>query len=77
MKCVSCGLTMSEAEEFAGGKVGYNVCVYCGDSDGNLKPKNEVREGMINFWMKRENIDRKTAEKKTDEYMSTQPAWKA
>lgn len=67
---------MTRAEEFGGGKINNSSCVYCSDSEGNLKPRNEVREGMINFWMQRENIDRKTAEKKTDEYMSAQPAWK-
>jgi hypothetical protein len=67
---------MHKAEEFGGGKMNNSSCVYCSDSEGNLKPRNEVREGMVQFWMKRENIDRKTAEKKTDEYMSSQPAWK-
>jgi thioredoxin-related protein len=67
---------MTKAEEFGGGKLGNKTCVYCSDSEGNLKPRNEVREGMVNFWMQRENIDRSTAEKKTDEYMSIQPAWK-
>ncbi|MFX1262755.1 MAG: zinc ribbon domain-containing protein [Promethearchaeota archaeon] len=76
MKCESCGMTMTKAEEFGGGKLGNKTCVYCSDGEGNLKPRNEVREGMINFWMQRENIDRSTAEKKTDEYMSIQPAWK-
>ncbi|MHA1938943.1 MAG: zinc ribbon domain-containing protein [Candidatus Thorarchaeota archaeon] len=76
MKCESCGMTMHKPEEFGGGKLDNKTCVYCSDSDGNLKPMNEVREGMIHFWMQRESIDRKTAEKKTDEYMSIQPAWK-
>ncbi|MHA2024453.1 MAG: zinc ribbon domain-containing protein [Candidatus Thorarchaeota archaeon] len=77
MKCVSCGLTMDKAEEFGGHKVGNKSCVYCSDSKGNLKPKNDVREGMVQFWMQRESIDRTTAEKKTDEYMKTMPAWKS
>lgn len=67
---------MTKAEEFGGGKLGNKTCVYCSDREGNLKPRNEVREGMIHFWMQREKIDRSTAEKKTDEYMSNQPAWK-
>lgn len=68
---------MTKPEEFGGHKVGNKSCVYCSDSDGKLKPKNEVREGMVKFWMQRENIDRATAEKKTDEYMDSMPAWKA
>ncbi len=68
---------MTKPEEFGGHKVGNESCVYCSDSEGKLKPKNEVREGMVNFWMQREKIDRATAEKKTDEYMDSMPAWKA
>ncbi|MHA2222752.1 MAG: zinc ribbon domain-containing protein [Candidatus Thorarchaeota archaeon] len=77
MECVSCGMTMEKSEEFGGHKVGNKSCVYCSDSEGILKPKNEVREGMVNFWMQRESIDRSTAEEKTDEYMSKMPAWKS
>jgi hypothetical protein len=69
-------MTMEKPEEFGGHKVGNSSCVYCSDSEGNLKPRNEVREGMIQFWMQREEIDRDLAEKKTDEYMSSMPAWK-
>ncbi|MFX1416505.1 MAG: zinc ribbon domain-containing protein [Promethearchaeota archaeon] len=76
MKCESCGMTMTKAEEFGGHDPNNKHCVYCSDADGNLKPRNEVREGMIQFWMARENIDRKTAEEKTDSYMSSQPAWR-
>ena len=67
---------MTKPEEFGGHKVGNKSCVYCSDSEGKLKPKNEIREGMVKFWMQRENIDRATAEKKTDEYMDSMPAWK-
>ncbi|MFW9845928.1 MAG: zinc ribbon domain-containing protein [Candidatus Thorarchaeota archaeon] len=77
MKCESCGMAMQKPEDFGGGKLNNKTCVYCSDNEGNLKPRNEIREGMIQFWMQRESIDRKTAEKMTDEYMGTQPAWKS
>ncbi|MFW9984034.1 MAG: zinc ribbon domain-containing protein [Candidatus Hermodarchaeota archaeon] len=74
--CISCGMDMTKPEEYGGGKEGNESCVYCSDSEGNLKPRNEVREGMIKFWMQRENIDRDAAEKNVDEYMAKMPAWK-
>jgi hypothetical protein len=74
--CISCGMDMSKPEEFGGGKVGNKSCVYCSDAEGNLKPRNEVREGMIHFWMQREKIDRAAAEKNVDAYMAKMPAWK-
>lgn len=70
-------MEMAKAEEYGGHKVGNKTCVYCSDSEGKIKQKNEVREGMIQFWMQRESIDRSSAEKKTDEHMKTMPAWKS
>jgi hypothetical protein len=67
---------MEKPEDYGGHRVGNKYCVYCSDATGHLKPKNEVREGMIQFWMQREKIDRATAEKHTDEYMRSMPAWK-
>ncbi len=67
---------MEEPEDFGGKNENNESCVYCSDSDGNLKPRNEVREGMIAFWMQRENVDRPSAEKNVDKYMAKMPAWK-
>jgi hypothetical protein len=69
-------MEMKGAEDFGGHKIGNKSCVYCSDSEGNLKPKNVVREGMIRFWMQRENLDRLKAEEKTDKHMRSMPAWK-
>jgi hypothetical protein len=71
-----CGMEMSKAEEFGGHKAGNKSCVYSSDSEGNLKPKNEVREGMVSFWMQREKVAWSTAEKLTDEHISKMPIWK-
>lgn len=75
-QCISCGMPMVKPEEFGGEKLGNPSCVYCSDKDGSLKPKNVVREGMIQFWMSREKLDRATAEKRTDDHMAQMPAWK-
>lgn len=67
---------MNEPEDFGGGNTDNDSCVYCCTPDGKLKPRNEVRESMIQFWMQREKIDRAAAEKNVDEYMAKMPAWK-
>lgn len=76
-KCISCGMEMTKPEEFGGGKKGNPSCVYCSNEDGTLKPRNTVREGMIQFWMSREKYDRTKAEQFVDDYMSKMPAWKS
>jgi len=75
-KCESCGMEMEAKEDFGGGKEDNKYCVYCTDKEGNLKSREEVREGMINFYMKSKGMEREAAEKFVDEYMKTMPAWK-
>ena len=64
MKCESCGMP-SESK----------YCEYCADSEGNLKPRAEVREEMIAIYMKTKKKTREEAEEFIDYYMSTMPAW--
>jgi thioredoxin-related protein len=69
-------MKMTKPEEYGGQKVGNPSCVYCSNEDGSLKPRNTVREGMIQFWMSREKYNRAKAEQFVDDYMSKMPAWK-
>ena len=50
-------------------------CIYCTDTAGNLKPRNEIREGMIHYVMKSENCQRTQAEGTVDRQMAELPAW--
>jgi len=40
-----------------------------------LKPRNEIREGMIHYVMKSENWQRDRAESEVDRQMAELPAW--
>lgn len=74
--CQSCGMPMKGASEHGGKDVNNPYCVYCADENGKLKPRNEVREGMVKFFMTSENKTREEAEKFVNEYMKKMPAWK-
>jgi hypothetical protein len=76
MKCESCGMEMKVPEQFANHDTDSSLCVYCTDGDGNLLPKNNVREAIIQYWLQKDQIDRLTAEERIDEFMAHQPAWK-
>jgi hypothetical protein len=52
-------------------------CIYCTDPAGQLKPRSEIREGMIHYVMKSENCQRPQAESEVDRQMATLPAWQA
>ena len=73
--CMSCGMPMTRPEEFGGGNPANIYCVNCSNPDGTLKSREEVYEGMVNFMMKSQNMDRKTAEGAAKEYMAKMPAW--
>lgn len=67
---------MEKKDDFGGGKEDNKYCKHCSYPDGNLKPRHEIREGMIVFYMKRKGLGRADAEKFVDEYMAGMPAWK-
>lgn len=69
-------MPMEDKEDFGAGDESNKYCVHCTDPEGKLKPRAEVREGMIQLFMKMRNTDRETAEKSVDEHMSKMPAWK-
>ena len=73
--CLSCGMPMTKPEDFGGGNPANLYCVHCSNPDGSLKSYDEVFEGMVNFMMMSQNVDRETAEGKAKEYMAKMPAW--
>ena len=73
--CMSCGMPMTNPEDFGGGNPENLYCVYCSNPDGNLKSREEVFTGMVNFMMMSQKMDRKTAESAAKERMSKIPAW--
>ncbi|GAH89963.1 unnamed protein product, partial [marine sediment metagenome] len=50
-------------------------CAHCSNPDGSLKSYDEVFEGMVNFMMLSQKMDRKAAESAAKEYMSRMPVW--
>jgi uncharacterized glyoxalase superfamily protein PhnB len=73
--CMSCGMPMTRSEEFGGGNPENLYCVYCSNPDGSLKSCKEVFEGMVNFMMKSQEMDRETAESAARDRVSRMPAW--
>jgi uncharacterized glyoxalase superfamily protein PhnB len=73
--CMSCGMPMTKPEDFGGGNPDNLYCVYCSRPDGSLKSYKEVFEGMVNFMMMSQKMDRKTAESAVKERMAKMPAW--
>jgi len=70
--CLSCGAPLSE--EFAGPTETF--CKYCTDADGNLKTREEVKQGIA-FWLKewQPNLSDDKALDRADFYMKAMPEW--
>jgi len=75
--CMSCGMPMTKFEDFGGLNPANIYCAHCSNPDGSLKSREEVFEGMTNFMMMSQNMDRETAERAAKEHMSKMPAWES
>lgn len=76
MDCQSCGMPMAQDSDHGGGRADNPYCKYCTDPAGNLKTKEEVREGMINFQMQQSpGKTREEVATEVDQHMSTMPVW--
>jgi len=73
--CMSCGMPMTKLEDLGGGNPENLYCVYCSNADGSLRSREEVFDGMVNFMMMSQKMDRKTAESAAEERMASMPAW--
>ena len=74
-RCQACGMPMAQPSQHGNADIHNPYCIYCTDTAGNLKPRNEIREGMIHYVMKSENCQRPQAEGTVDRQMAELPAW--
>jgi hypothetical protein len=53
-----------------------NYCKFCTDEQGNLKPRNEIKQGCAG-WLKSwsPDLDDETALKRAEHYMKAMPEW--
>ena len=73
--CISCGMPIRLASEAAEGKRERPYCHYCSKPDGSMKDYEEVLEGMSEFLIRSQGIDRAVAIKLAAETMASLPAW--
>jgi hypothetical protein len=74
-RCDACGMPMTQPSQHAKGDPENPYCIYCTNAAGDLKPRDEIREGMIQYVMKLENWPRDQAAADVDRKMAELPAW--
>ena len=75
-KCESCGMPMTKKGDFGGGDTENKFCVHCTDDKGNLKSRQEIKDGRVHAMMKMKNLSLQDAVFEVDESMNKMPAWK-
>lgn len=73
--CISCGMPIRLASEAAAGKSERPYCHYCSKPDGSMKDYDEVLEGMSEFLIRSQGIDKAVATKMAAETLASLPAW--
>jgi len=74
--CESCGMRMHGAEDHAPGHPDSAWCRHCTAEDGSLQPFEERFERLTQWAIRKDGLDRATAEANTREYMRSMPAWR-
>lgn len=75
-RCISCGMPMKEASEFAMGDLSKDYCVHCSRPDGSMQSYEEKLESMSSFIIKTQGIDKHVAITTARNMMASLPAWK-
>ncbi len=76
MICQSCGMPMVRLEDHGGGRLDIHYCKYCTDAQGKLKPREQVRQGMVDLMVSARRKSIEDAEKFVDNFMKKMPAWR-
>lgn len=74
--CESCGMPMEGKGDFGAGNEENRYCVHCTDDAGKLKSREDVRAGMVAFYMKANGSSRDEALDFVEKHMAKMPAWK-
>ena len=74
--CESCGYPMEEEKDYSKSDINSKYCMHCAP-DGELKTKEEIKEGWINALMEQGSIPLEKASQIVDELMNHMQAWKS
>lgn len=73
--CIACGMPMNTAQDFAGSDSSKEYCIHCARPDGSMQSFEEKKAGMIQFIIKTQGFDDKSAAKVAENNMKKLPAW--
>jgi len=74
--CIACGMPMMKAADFALNDEMKDYCVYCARPDGYMQSYEEKLEGMTEFLIRTQGLDKDAAHDTAKRSLAKLPAWK-
>ena len=74
--CGSCGMPLTQPEDFALGDINSNFCKFCVDHKGNLLPFDDILQGTAKFYVDSQGINLESATQMAREMLLEMPVWK-
>ncbi len=73
--CIACGMPMKAASDFAMGDEQKDYCRFCAREDGTMQSYSEKLEGMAQFIVRTQGLDKNVALNTAKTIMAKLPAW--
>lgn len=75
-KCIACGMPMTKPSDYPQGDESKDYCIYCARPDGSMESYPEKLEGMTEFLIRTQGLDKEAAREMAARTLSKLPAWK-
>jgi len=76
ISCGSCGMPLTQAEDFALSDMNSSFCKHCVDDKGKLLDFEKILKGTAKFYVDSQGINLETATQMAKEMLLEMPVWK-
>ena len=73
--CIACGIPMTKPADFPLNDESKDYCIYCARPDGSMQSYEEKMEGMSDFMVRTQGLDREAARQMAERTLAKLPAW--
>ena len=73
--CIACGMPMTKPSDFAMIDASRDYCLYCARPDGSMQSYPEKLEGMTEFLVRTQGLDKDAARELAIRSLAKLPAW--
>ncbi len=74
--CIACGMPMTKPADYPKSDESLDYCIYCAKPDGTMQSYHEKVDGMTEFLIRTQGLDREAAKQTAIRTLAKLPAWK-